>query len=169
MKHSVSFTSVIVPQLGHSFVVALGGPGAICGGGGGGTLVIGAAGARGTIGGGAMDGAIGGAGGMPGPPPDGGGASSCLLRRFANTRKYSSAPMTAMRMTARIPPTTTKSAPAGRIVKAPLSTVFIRPSPSMTVSTIFTSAASMLGAVQSNLVIPWSRPGVTAFVTPPEV
>src|SRR5438093_3433766 len=168
MKHPVSFTSVLVPQLGHSFVVALGGPAVVGGGGGGGTLVIGATGTRGAIGG-AMDGAIGGVGGMPGPPPDGGGASSCLLRRFANTRKYSSAPMTAMRMTARIPPTTTKSAPAGRIVKAPLSTVFIRPSPSMTVRTIFTSAASMLGAVQSNLVIPWSRPGVTAFVTPPEV
>src|SRR5437870_13860505 len=112
MKHSVSFTSVIVPQLGHSFVVALGGPAVVGGGGGGGTLVISATGTRGAIGG-AMDGAIGGAGGMPGPPPAGGGASSCPLRRLANTRKYSSAPLSAARRGARTPPSRQPSGPGG--------------------------------------------------------
>src|SRR5881296_2849480 len=117
MKHSVSFVSMIVPQVGHSFVAALGGPGVVRGVGGGGT---------------------GGA-----PIGGGGGASLSFLRRLANTRKYSRAPITARRMIPRMLPTTTRSGPEGLIEKAPLCAVAVNPSPSMTVMTILTSAASM--------------------------
>src|SRR5213594_1210458 len=135
MKHSVSFVSMIVPQVGHSFVTALGGPGVVRGGGGG-TLD------RGTVG------ALVGGGGTGGAPIGGGGGASCsFLRRLANTRKYRRAPITARRMIPRMLPTTTRSGPEGLIEKAPLCAVAVNPSPSMTVMTIRTSAASMAGAV----------------------
>src|SRR2546427_13103629 len=133
MKHSVSFMSVIVPQFGHSRVFAPGGPDGA--GGGGGARAVGA-----------RAGAAGRAGARAGGA---GGAGSSFLRRFANTRKYRSAATTAM-MIPRRPPITTRSMPPADalIVKAGLCTVKDSPSPSITVRTIFTSAASMFGATQ---------------------
>src|SRR3989442_2952967 len=98
MKPSVSFVSMIVPQVGHSFVTALGGPGVVRGGGGGGTLD------RGTVG------ALVGGGGTGGAPIGGGGGASCaFLRRFAYPREYRRAPITAKRIIPRMLPNTTES------------------------------------------------------------
>src|SRR6059036_3880581 len=146
MKHSVSFVSMIVPQVGHSFVTALGGPGVVRGGGGGGALDTGTVGA--LIGGGGTGGA---------PVGGGGGASFSFLRRLT-TRKYRRAPITARRMIPRMLPTTTRSGPEGLIEKAPLCAVAVNPSPSMTVMTIRTSAASMAGAVHVTVVAPVRLP-----------
>src|SRR2546422_8125529 len=133
MKHSVSFISMIVPQLGHSFVAPLGGRAGGAGAGRGGALGAGGA----ALGGAAREGATGG----------GGATDSSFFRRFA-TRKNSNAPITTARMIPRSPPITTRSSPPPLIENVPLWTVRFPPSWAMTVRTITTSEASMFGATQ---------------------
>src|SRR3989442_13072064 len=112
MKPSVSFVSMIVPQVGHSFVTALGGPGVVRGGGGGGTLD------RGTVG------ALVGGGGTGGAPIGGGGGASCaFLRRLAETRKDRRAPITARRKIPRMLPAPTRAGAEGLVAKSPLCAV----------------------------------------------
>src|SRR2546422_11553521 len=97
MKHSVSFISMIVPQLGHSFVAPLGGLAGGAGAGRGGARGAGGA----ALGGAAREGATGG----------GGGTGSSFFRRFA-TGKNSNAPITTAGLVPRDPPNPTGASPA---------------------------------------------------------
>src|SRR3989442_13263696 len=118
MKPSVSFMSMIVPQLGHSFGAPRGGLAGGAGAGRGGARGAGGA----ALGGAAREGATGG----------GGATAPSFFRRFA-TRKNSNAPITTARKIPRSPPITTRASPPPLIQNGPLWTGPFPPSPAVTV------------------------------------
>src|SRR2546425_12094221 len=96
MKHSVSFMSMIVPQLGHSFVAPLGGLAGGAGAGRGGARGAGGA----ALGGAAREGGTG----------RGGGPASSLFRPLSAREKKKS-PKTPAREVPRGAPTTPRWSP----------------------------------------------------------